>query len=152
MEDLLSETFYRTRLERGHEPAGTQAALARSADLMEAMVAAYALMAHADGEVAGAERQRAFALLRQNPAMTVFSREEIAAEMAEHEANFRLDPEVAQEIAREKVVRIVHERQASSAVISACREIIPADGVAHPAEYRQLAEIKALLGHADAWG
>lgn len=147
----MSDVFRRTRDERGRQ-LGAEAVIAHQSDVMEAMVAAYALMAHADGEVADAERHRFFSVLRQNPAMAVFSRQEIAGEVAEHEANFRFDPEVAQVIARERVAGIAEDRQAASLVISACRELIPADGVAHPAEYRQLADIKALLNHAEFLG
>lgn len=122
------------------------AALARTADLMEAMVAAYSLMAHADGEAAPTERRRILAILRDNPAMSVFSRAEIAAEIAEHEANYRLDNEVAEQVAREKLAVIANRPRECRLVIAACRDLIPADGVAHPSEYRMLEEIKALLG------
>lgn len=127
-------------------PAAEEAAQAGVVDLMEAMVAAYALMAHADGEASGAERRRLFAILREHPAMTVVSREQIADEVAEHEANFRYDPELAQQIAREKLATIASSPRGVRQVVAACRELIPADGVAHPAEYRMLARIKALLG------
>ena len=135
---------------RRSDPAAAPGdALSGTADLMEALIAAYALMAHADGEVAGAERRRIFAILRQNPAMSIFSRDHIADEIAAHEANFRYDPEVAQQIARERLAAVVGNRRASSRVVAACRELIPADGVAHPSEYRTLNEIKAMLGFDD---
>ena len=116
---------------------------------MEALVAAYALMAHADGEVAGAERRRLFSIVRETPALSAFSREQIAEEAAVHEANYRLDPEMAQQIAREKLQPIADQRRAARLVIAACRDIIQADGIAHPGEYRALAEIKLLLGFED---
>lgn len=125
------------------------AALARTERTMQAVVAAYALMAHADGEAAASERRRLFAVLRENPAMSVFSRGDVAEEVAAHEANFRFDPELAQQIAREKLVPIIGQERAVRFVIAACRELIPADGVAHPAEYRALAAIKTLLGFVD---
>ena len=128
------------------EPAlAEEAALVRTTDLMEAMIAAYALMAHADGEVAPAERRRMFSILRENPAMSVFSRADIADEIAEHEANFRFDPEVAQQIAREKLAAVMGQGRSIRLVVAACRDLIAADGVAHPSEYRMLAEIKTLL-------
>lgn len=126
-----------------------EAAFARSTHLMEAMVAAYALMAHADGEAAASERRRMLAILRENRALSVFSREELVSEMAEHEANYRYDPEVAQEIAREKLALVSGEPRSIRIVVEACRELIPADGVAHPGEYRTLATIKALLGASE---
>ena len=126
-----------------------EAAFARSTHLMEAMIAAYALMAHADGEAAASERRRMLAILRENRALSIFSREELVREMAEHEANFRYDPEVAQEIAREKLALVSGEPRSIRIVIEACRELIPADGIAHPSEYRVLATIKALIGATD---
>ena len=141
------DRFARLRTETAHE-----AAVSQTGPLMEALVAAYALMAHADGEVAGAERRRLFAILRDNPLLSMFSREDVAEEAAVHEANFRLDPELAQQIAREKLQPVIGQGRATRLVIAACREIIPADGVAHPAEYRALASIKAILGVEDATG
>ena len=123
-----------------------EVATVRSADLLDATVAACALMAHADGEVAVAERRRILATLRDNRAMASFSREDIVERVAQHEANFRFDPELAQQIAREALAGIVGQGPAVRAVVAACREILTADGIAHPSEYRVLAEIRTLLG------
>ena len=134
---------------RSDRAGALEAALSGSADMMEALVAAYALMAHADGEVAAAERRRIFAILRENPSMAIFSHENLADEIAAHEANFRYDPEVAQQIARARLAPIAGNRRASARVVAACRELIPADGIAHPSEYRTLNEIKTMLGFDD---
>ena len=114
--------------------------------LVAALAAAYALIAHSDGEVAEAERQELFMILRNHPLLNRLPRSEIAHASAVHEANFRLDPEVAQEIAREKLAAIADEGAAADLVIGFCRELIAADGVLHPSERRQFGEIKALLG------
>lgn len=123
-----------------------EAAESAAAPFMEAMVAAYALMAHADGEVAASERRRLFAIARETPALEPFAHDDIAGAAAEHEANYRLDPEVAQELAWEKLAPLAGRHRAAALVIAACREIIPADGVGHPSEYRMLAEMRARLG------
>jgi tellurite resistance protein len=120
-----------------------------NAVFLEAVVAAYALMAHADGEIASAERRRLFAMVRDTPAFEVLSRQDVAEEAAVQEANFRLDSEVAQQIAWEKLNPVVGQRRAARVIVGACRELIPADGVAHPAEYRMLSKIKARLGVDD---
>ena len=145
----MTKSLNSPRFDSAATVAARDAALARISDLMEAMAAAYALMAHADGEVAGAERRRIFAIFRAHPAMSVFSRDEISEEIAAHEAGFRLDPELAQQIAREKLAAIAGQGRAVHTVLTVCRDLIPADGIAHPAEYRILAEIKALLRHDD---
>ncbi len=82
--------------------------------------------------------------------MSVFSREEIGNEIAAHEANFRYDPELAQQLARERLVPLAGNRRAAARIVAACRELIPADGVAHPSEYRMLHDIKTLLAFEDA--
>ena len=117
-----------------------------SSDFRDAFLAALALMAHADGEMAGVERRRILALARDNALLAETSRDKIVEELAVHEANFRLDPEVAQLLAREKLVRVAGHRRAAQMIVSACRTILPADGVAHPSEYRILAEIRSILG------
>jgi tellurite resistance protein len=116
--------------------------------LIDAVAAAYALIVHSDGEPAHIERQQLFTILRNNPALSRLPRPEIADATAEHEANFRLDPEVAQEIAREKLSGIAGEGAAADVILALCRELIAADGVLHPAERRQFGEIKRLLGLA----
>ncbi|MBV8848644.1 MAG: tellurite resistance TerB family protein [Methylobacteriaceae bacterium] len=113
--------------------------------LIEAIAAAYALVAHSDGEVAAIERQQLFTILRNHPLLSRLPRPDIADATAVHEANFRLDPEVAQEIAREKLIAIADETAASDLVLAVCRELIAADGVLHPSERRQFGEIKRLL-------
>jgi tellurite resistance protein len=75
----------------------------QSSAFMEAVVAAYALVAHADGDVSPTERRRLMMIARTEPRLELFSREEIAEEFAVHEANYELDVEVATEIAYEKV-------------------------------------------------
>ncbi len=124
----------------------TEGAIARNGDFMEALIAAGALIAHADGEMAGLERRRLLGLVRNHAILSVFSREQIVDEVAMHEANFRLDPEVAQILAREKLAQIAGQSRLARLVVNACREIVPADGVLHPAEYRVLGEIQAMLG------
>jgi len=114
--------------------------------LIEAIAAAYALIVHSDGEVAAIERQQLFSILRNHPVLSRLSRPDIADATAVHEANFRLDPEVAQEIAREKLIVVAGESAARNLLLAVCRELIAADGVLHPSERRQFGEIKKLLG------
>lgn len=124
----------------------TEAAISLGIDVLEAAVAAGVLMAHADGEMAAAERRKLLGLIREHRSLQVFPREQVADEVAMHEANFRLDPEVAQILAREKLASIVGRPKMARQVVALCRELIAADGVRHPSEYRVLAEIRSLLG------
>ena len=113
---------------------------------LKALVAGYALMAHADGEVTNAERRRLFAIVRDTPAFEPFSPHDLAEEVETHEANFRHDPEAAQEVAWHRLDPVAGQRRAAHVLVAACRELIAADGIAHPAEYRTLAAIKSRLG------
>ena len=112
----------------------------------EALVAAAALLAHADGEVAPAERGRLMGMMRDEPAFAQVPADAVVEALAMHEANYRLDPEVAIEMAYEKLDAIRGQPRLCSAVVALCRALIPADGVAHPSEYRMLADIRARLG------
>ena len=122
------------------------AGLQNTSDFRDALLAAVAMLAYADGEMAGVERRRIMTLARENPVLADVPRSEIADELAVHEANYRLDPEVAQILAREKLVRIAGQRRLAQMIVNACRAVLPADGVAHPSEYRVLAEIRGLVG------
>ena len=112
----------------------------------DALIAGVALVTHADGEMAAAERSRFLSLLAEDPALATFDRASVIDDLATHGANFRFDPEVGAEMAREKLVRIAGRTRICSALVRICRAIIPADGVIHPAEHRALAEIRSALG------
>lgn len=113
---------------------------------LKALVAGYALMAHADGEVTNAERRRLFAIVRDTPAFEGFSHHDVVDEVEAHEANYRNDPEEAQASAWHRLDPVAGQRRAAHVLVAACRELIAADGIAHPAEYRTLAAIKSRLG------
>ena len=112
----------------------------------DALIAAVALVTHADGAMAAAERSRFLSLIEEDPALATFGRDAVLRELATHEANYRFDPEVGAEMAREKLVQIAGRTRICSALVRICRAIIPADGVIHPAEHRALAEIRSVLG------
>ncbi len=112
---------------------------------MEALVAAYVLVSHADGDISPRERRRLMIIARTEPRLAAFSHEEIASEFAMHEENYRSDNEVASEIATEKIALMCGKRRESIAIINACRLAIPADGIAHPSEFRALTKVKTIL-------
>jgi tellurite resistance protein len=117
-----------------------------NSEFIEALVAACAIIAHADGEVAASERRSFVAITRSEPSLRALSADRLLQEFEAHERNFRRDPELAREIAVGKLKPIRKRRRAAHAIVEACRLVIPADGVAHPAEFRALAKIKRLLG------
>jgi tellurite resistance protein TerB len=120
-----------------------------SAEFMEALVAAYSLIAHADGEVSPTERRRLMLIARTEPRLSFFSHEEVSEELAMHEANYLLDVEVATEIALEKLDPLNGQPAQAKAVVDACRLAIVADGTLHPSEIRVLTIIRQRLGLPD---
>ena len=122
-------------------------AAARDAEaLLSALVAGYALMAHADGELASAERRRFFALVRQTRTFDMFSQDDVAEQVSAQEAAYRHDPDQARDAAWDKLEAVAGQRRTAHTLAAACRELIAADGIAHPAEYRMLSAIKSRLG------
>jgi len=119
--------------------------VSRNTELMEALVAAGAIIAHADGEAAATERRRILSIARKDPRLAGFSYEQLAEEFSFHEANYLMDPELANEMAIEKIEQVRSRRRAARMIVDACRQIIPADGVAHPAEFRALSKVKRIL-------
>lgn len=118
----------------------------RSAAFMEALVAAYAIVAHADGEVAPKERRRLMSMARNEPLLAHFSHADIAGEFALHEANYELDNELAGVLAAEKLEAMRGHPREARTIIAAARAAILADDVLHPSEMRALHEIKQALG------
>ena len=112
----------------------------------DALIAAVALVAHADGVPSPAERSRFLSFMEDDPALATFSREAVLDELAAHEANYRFDPEIGALMAKEKLAPIAGRTRLCSALVRICRAVIPADGVIHPAEHRALAEIRSVLG------
>ena len=97
---------------RSPRPAATAESIAadaagfRTPEFRQALVAAVALVAHADGELAPVERSRLLSPREENSALAAFPRDAIIDDLALHEANDRLDPELAAEMAREALVAI----------------------------------------------
>ncbi|MDX7953054.1 TerB family tellurite resistance protein [Lichenihabitans sp. Uapishka_5] len=115
---------------------------------LEALVAAYALMAHADGEFAASERRCLLSIVCDTPALDTITRDDAEALADRYEAHFNIDPESAEHAAWERLDLIVGHRRAVDVLVAACRELIAADGIGHPAEYRMLAAIMMRLGVA----
>ena len=118
----------------------------RSSAFMEALVAAYAIVAHADGEVAARERRRLMSMARNEPLLAHFSHEDIVEEFALHEANYTLDNEVATVLAVEKLEPLRDHPREARTVVAAARAAVSADGILHPSELSALSTVKRALG------
>lgn len=124
----------------------TDAARSANTEFMEAIVAACVVLSCADGEIAQAERRRFITLARSEPRLATFSFEELSEEFAAHATTFAMDPELGRELAIEKIAPFRKRRREAYIIVETCRQLIPADGVAHPAEYRALAKLRDVLG------
>ena len=114
-------------------------------ELMEAMVAACAAIAFADGNLDIRERRRMFTLIQTHPSFVGFSHADVAVEFERNKTAFEEDPETA----RREAFLVIRSLKASAAeahfILAACRQVLEADGVRHPEEFSTLAEIHAAL-------
>lgn len=142
----MSHSNLNKRPELPEKFVAIEISISQGSAFMEAFVAACALIAHADGELARPERRRLFTAARNEPRLAPFSHEDIAEEFAGHVANYAFDPELANEFAIEKIAPLRGRTREAHAIVDSCRQVLVADGVAHPAEYRALDKIKRTLG------
>jgi tellurite resistance protein len=131
----------RDRLQREAATAGRE-------DLMEAMIAACAIIAHADGSVAAAERRRVLQLMRALPEFSGFPSAAVAEEFASHERAFAYDAVAARDKALIALATLRPHIQQTRMLLSACVQVLEADGVHHPQEYAELHAIGKALGAA----
>jgi tellurite resistance protein len=125
-----------------------EAAKAGKEDLMEAMIAACALIAHADGHVDPDERRRVMQLMRALPVFAAFSPEVVSDEFARHETAFEYEPMLAREKALIAIEALTPHVSEVRMLLSACQHVLEADGIYHPSEYQALHEISKALGVA----
>jgi tellurite resistance protein TerB len=121
----------------------------RSEALLNATVAACALVAHADGEVAPTERQRVLALMRTDPLLSMFAQEVVQRAFAAQECAFERDPEAAKAAALRQIAPLAERPRHARVVFDACRVMTAADTQVHPTEEEALRRIGATLGLAD---
>ena len=118
----------------------------RQNELLDATVAACAIMAYADGNADEQERKRLLGLMRRIPLLEGFSRDDLADEFSMHERAFAIDHDAAMQKALESIAALRPNADESRALIKSCEEIMRADGVAHPLEHVALRSIMGALG------
>ncbi|MFM9850349.1 MAG: tellurite resistance TerB family protein [Hyphomicrobiaceae bacterium] len=131
-----------------HADAGIAAEMATTGrdDLMEATIAACALVAHADGSVDQRERRRVLQLMRALPLFEGFSTADVISEFARQERAFEYDPSDARNIALASVAVLGAMPSIARLILSSCQHVLEADGIHHPAEYKALHELGDALG------
>lgn len=146
--DIFSrQTLLNRRAQIGAAEIRNNAETAGCDAFMEGFVAAAMTVAYADGSTDPAERRKLIAMFRANPAFDGFSVEELAEEMAIHARSFSYDPATG----RERALTLLREAKMAPsetlAVIAACKAVILADSLAHPAELGALHLVGKELGH-----
>ena len=128
--------------------AAQEAATAGREDLMEAMIAACAIIADADGHIDDTERRRTMQLMRAIPSFKAFSAAAIAEEFTSQERAFAYEPQLAREKALDAIEALKPHPSQVRMLLAACVEILEADGVRHPKEYEALHAVSKALGAA----
>ena len=114
-------------------------------ELMEAMVGACALVAYADGSCDVRERRRVLQLMRALPAFRGFSSEVVTEEFVRHERAFEYGPSVAREKVLDTIATLEPHESSVRMLLSACQQVLEADGVYHLQEYQALRDVMSAL-------
>lgn len=102
-------------------------AMQRNEDFLEAMVAACAAVAYADGWVTVEERRRLLAALRHGDALRAFPAEDVVQLFDEITRSFADDHEAAEETALALVAPFRSRRRQARQIIDACCAMAAAD-------------------------
>lgn len=118
----------------------------RAKRLADALVAACAVVAHADGRAAPEEARRMLAVMRSEPMLSLVPAADVATLFARHGRAFQADPRRAQARALRSVARLAREPREARLVLNACLAVSQADGRVHPAELEATRLVRAALG------
>ena len=139
----------RNREDKYADPGiAAEMATAGREDLMDATIAACALVAHADGSIDPRERRRVLQLMRALPVFEGFSKAVVTSEFARQERAFEYDPSDARNMALASVAVLGATPSIARLILSSCQHVLEADGIRHPAEYNVLHELGDTLGEA----
>jgi tellurite resistance protein TerB len=117
----------------------------RGADLMEATIAACAIIAHADGNVAPSERAQMLQLMRADPLLAMFPRDAVMEEFARHARAYDLNYGDAVREAIVPVMKLAGRKRHARVVLNACLLITAADGRVDPREVDAIRLVRDAL-------
>ncbi len=118
----------------------------KSAEFLEAMAAACAMIAWSDGKISPEERRQFFVSARTHSLLSIFSAAEVLGEFAMHEKCFERDRNAALMLVEDKLKPVVGHPEIAKSLLNECRKMILADGFAYPSEFGALHKIKEILG------
>lgn len=120
--------------------------LERATLYLEALAAAAALIASADGAVHSRERQQYFSAARSSRLLAAFSAEEIQSEFTLFLRTLERDVDAALQLAEDRISPLKVHPDLATALLEECRRMIVADDRAFPTEIGALHRIRAYLG------
>ena len=146
-----NDIFLRGARLRARESAGVrelrdETHRAMTEDVFQALVAAVAVIAHADGKLALAERRMLVEAFVNSPAIRGFSVGDLAQELAEHSRAYGYDPHGAELRALSSLATSTISREERISIRQACHQVITADGLVHPVELGALHRVERALG------
>lgn len=149
---IQDDVFLRGARLRGRQKADErdlrgETSRAGAEDFFQALVAAVAVIAHADGQLALAERRKLVEAFLASPAMEGFSVADLAEELAHHARAYSYAPDLAEKQALTTLGMSalgITERQT---IRDACHQVITADGLVHPVELGALHRVESAFGN-----
>ncbi len=120
----------------------------RGEQLMEATVAACAIIAHADGVVVPAEVRRVISIARTDPLLCLFPPEAVLAQFEAHADAIAADFGKGRAEALRDVAPLATRPGLARVVLDACLAVTCADDRVHPGEMQAIALVRDTLGLA----
>jgi tellurite resistance protein len=115
-------------------------------DLLRVLVAAAAVIAHADGRMDIAERRKLIEAFTTSAQLDGFSVADLAAELTEHLRNYEHDAAAAERSALLAITGATISPAEARLVAATCSRVLSADGLVHPAELGALHRVQLALG------
>ena len=113
--------------------------------MLEALIAAFAVISYADRNSSLIERWRLVDVLTRDPLLAALPRIAVADEWRKHQLAFATDAQAARNAALQQLARLAPEPHKARMVLDACIRIAKADAQANPAELEALHDIAAVL-------
>ncbi|PXA97518.1 hypothetical protein DMC47_13245 [Nostoc sp. 3335mG] len=136
----------RARQDADAREMNQDAGRARTEEFFQALVAAVAVIAHADGRLDMAERRKLVEAFIASPAMKGFSVAELAQELADHGRAYGYDPDAADRRALSRLSTCILSHEERRSIRRTCHDVITADGLVHPVELGALHRVERALG------
>ena len=122
-----------------------EAGLAESEEFIQALVAAVAVIAHADGRLELAERRKLVEAFITSSAAKGFSVTDLAHELSEHSRAYGYDPHAAEHRALACLSISLISGEQRQLIRQICHQVITADGLVHPVELGALHRVERAL-------